>query len=101
MIVSRHDARWRRGVAPALLAEDRDVATPIPLNTASLTADSAAAAARGSIVRRGASVEARGITTDSRAVSSGCAFVALRGERFDGHDYLAAASNAGASLLVV
>jgi UDP-N-acetylmuramoyl-tripeptide--D-alanyl-D-alanine ligase len=77
------------------------VATPIPANAALLTADSAAASARGTVVKRGKSGEARGITTDSRAVSPGCAFVALRGERFDGHDYLAAAMGAGASLLVV
>jgi UDP-N-acetylmuramoyl-tripeptide--D-alanyl-D-alanine ligase len=77
------------------------VATPIPTNDAPLTADSAAAAAHGRVVRRGPSLEARGITTDSRAVTAGGAFLALRGERFDGHDYLAAATAAGASLLIV
>jgi UDP-N-acetylmuramoyl-tripeptide--D-alanyl-D-alanine ligase len=42
-----------------------------------------------------------GITTDSRALRAGECFVALRGERFDGHDYLADAVRAGAAALVV
>jgi UDP-N-acetylmuramoyl-tripeptide--D-alanyl-D-alanine ligase len=42
-----------------------------------------------------------GVVTDSRQVGPGHIFVALRGERFDGHDYLAAAMEAGASAVVV
>ncbi len=42
-----------------------------------------------------------GITTDSRVVTPGALFVALAGERFDGHDYLAAVAAAGASGAVV
>lgn len=42
-----------------------------------------------------------GITTDSRAIRAGECFVALRGEHFDGHDFLAAAVEAGAAALVV
>jgi len=42
-----------------------------------------------------------GITTDSRVVKPGALFVALAGERFDGHDYLAAVAAAGASGAVV
>ncbi len=42
-----------------------------------------------------------GITTDSRVVTPGALFVALPGERFDGHDYLAAVAAAGASGAVV
>jgi len=42
-----------------------------------------------------------GITTDSRAVTPGALFVALAGERFDGHDYLAAAAASGARGAVV
>ena len=33
----------------------------------------------------------RGVTTDSRAVAPGDLFVAIKGERFDGHDYVAQA----------
>jgi UDP-N-acetylmuramoyl-tripeptide--D-alanyl-D-alanine ligase len=43
---------------------------------------------------RGAVITA--LTADSRAVIPGALFVALRGERVDGHDYVAAATAAGA-----
>jgi len=42
-----------------------------------------------------------GITTDTRKIAKGNVFVALRGERFDGHDYLADAVRDGATALVV
>ncbi len=42
-----------------------------------------------------------GITTDTRNLVSGQCFVALRGERFDAHDFLAEAVKAGATALVV
>lgn len=42
-----------------------------------------------------------GIGTDSRRVVPGTLFVALAGERFDGHDYLEAAFRAGATAAVV
>jgi UDP-N-acetylmuramoyl-tripeptide--D-alanyl-D-alanine ligase len=41
------------------------------------------------------------ITTDTRSIARGELFVALRGERFDGHDYLEAAAAAGAAGVVV
>ena len=41
------------------------------------------------------------ISTDSRAIRPGALFVALQGERFDGHDYLAAVAAAGATGAVV
>jgi len=42
-----------------------------------------------------------GITTDTRKIGKGDVFVALKGERFDGHDYLRDAVRDGASALVV
>jgi UDP-N-acetylmuramoyl-L-alanyl-D-glutamate--2,6-diaminopimelate ligase len=42
-----------------------------------------------------------GISCDSRQVRSGHAFVAVRGARQDGHDFLESALRSGASLLVV
>ena len=47
------------------------------------------------------SFEVGGITTDTRKIGKGDVFVALRGERFDGHDYLRDAVRDGASALVV
>jgi UDP-N-acetylmuramoyl-tripeptide--D-alanyl-D-alanine ligase len=38
-----------------------------------------------------------GVSTDTRAVKAGELFVALRGERFDGHDFLAVAAERGAA----
>lgn len=42
-----------------------------------------------------------GISTDTRTLAPGDTFVALRGERFDGHDFLAQAVGRGAAALVV
>jgi len=41
------------------------------------------------------------ITTDTRKIGKGDLFLALRGEKYDGHDYIADAVAAGASALVV
>lgn len=43
----------------------------------------------------------RGVTTDSRANVAGKLFVALSGERFDGHDYLLEVVGNGAAALLV
>ena len=45
--------------------------------------------------------EVLGVSTDTRTLAPGSLFVALRGERFDGHDYLAGAAERGASAAVV
>ncbi|MDX1551866.1 MAG: UDP-N-acetylmuramoyl-tripeptide--D-alanyl-D-alanine ligase [Marinobacter sp.] len=42
-----------------------------------------------------------GVSTDTRKIATGDLFVALRGENFDGHDYLAVAEKAGAVAAVV
>jgi UDP-N-acetylmuramoyl-tripeptide--D-alanyl-D-alanine ligase len=47
------------------------------------------------------STEVRGITTDTRKIGKGDVFLALKGERFDGHDYLRDAVRDGASAVVV
>ncbi len=41
------------------------------------------------------------VSTDTRSIQPGALFVALAGERFDGHDYLAAARDQGATSAVV
>lgn len=57
---------------------------------------------RGVELRRGAAdTSITDISRDSRAVSPGSLFVAIRGHESDGHDYLQAAVNAGASAVVV
>jgi len=42
-----------------------------------------------------------GLHTDTRTLAPGQAFLALSGDRFDGHDYLHAAFESGAGLLIV
>ena len=46
-------------------------------------------------------LELAGITTDTRSIEAGQLFVALRGERFDGHDYLESAVATGSAAVVV
>lgn len=58
-------------------------------------------ATSGRIVARGTRAVTSGLTTDSRAVAPGCLFLALRGERFDGNRFAAAASQQGAAAVVV
>lgn len=41
------------------------------------------------------------VTTDTRKVTAGCLFVALKGERFDAHDFVADALTAGSAALLV
>jgi UDP-N-acetylmuramoyl-tripeptide--D-alanyl-D-alanine ligase len=41
------------------------------------------------------------VTTDTRKVTAGCLFIALKGERFDAHDFAADAVAKGASALLV
>lgn len=59
----------------------------------------AAAQAIGAQVR-GAATFAR-VTTDSRQIQPGDLFVALRGEKFDGHQFAQAALDAGAAAVMV
>ncbi len=63
------------------------------------TASDVAAACGGTL--SGPDVDIRGFSTDSRAVKSGDLFVALRGERFDAHDFIADVQAAGAAAAVI
>ncbi|MFZ9530586.1 MAG: UDP-N-acetylmuramoyl-tripeptide--D-alanyl-D-alanine ligase, partial [Burkholderiales bacterium] len=45
---------------------------------------------------RGSDVRFSSVCTDSRTLKSGDLFIALRGERYDGHDFVAKAAAAGA-----
>lgn len=76
------------------------MATPLPDNTVALSLPEIAAATSGEVVHVGAD-RVEGIATDTRADLRGKAFVALRGERFDAHDFLTDALQAGASCLIV
>uniref|UniRef100_Q47AA0 UDP-N-acetylmuramoyl-tripeptide--D-alanyl-D-alanine ligase n=1 Tax=Dechloromonas aromatica (strain RCB) TaxID=159087 RepID=Q47AA0_DECAR len=49
----------------------------------------------------GADVSIDGVSTDTRAITEGQLFIALAGENFDAHDFLAPAIAAGATALMV
>lgn len=59
------------------------------------------AEATGGSLRGETGAVATGVSTDSRAVAQGELFVALRGERFDGHDFVAAAAARGVGIFLV
>jgi len=58
-----------------------------------------AAATQGRL--RGADARFAGVSTDSRAIRPGELFVAIRGERFDGHAFLGMAKGRGAAAALV
>jgi UDP-N-acetylmuramoyl-tripeptide--D-alanyl-D-alanine ligase len=68
--------------------------------TASLwTSDELVKATRGNL--HGPAFEISDLVIDSRKVTPGCLFVALPGERVDGHDYVGTALEAGAAAALV
>ncbi|AKU98027.1 UDP-N-acetylmuramoylalanyl-D-glutamyl-2,6-diaminopimelate--D-alanyl-D-alanine ligase [Labilithrix luteola] len=77
------------------------MATPIPANTARFSIDDVVRATKGVLAKSGSKREVVSVTTDSRAVVPGGAFVALRGASHDGHAFAAGAVERGAALLVV
>ena len=66
-----------------------------------LTLQEAAIACGGSVAGGDPATVLTGVTTDSRAVRPGELFVGIRGERFDGGSFAAAALAAGASAVAV
>jgi len=68
------------------------MATPIPGNAARFRLSEVASICGGTLV--GEDLEVRGVVTDSRAATRETLFVALRGERFDAHDFLPVAGPA-------
>ncbi len=46
------------------------------------------------------SAEITGVTTDSRSITPGCLFAAIPGTKFDGHDFIPAAAEAGAACVL-
>ena len=69
--------------------------TPIPGNRANFTVDDVVAAT-GALTTAAMVDECSGVVTDSRAEVAGKLFVALPGEKFDGHGYVAEVLERGA-----
>ena len=64
-----------------------------------MTLSEAATATKGKVI--GGDAHFTGITSDSRKVAIGDLFIALRGERFDGHEFVAACLEQGAAAAMV
>lgn len=58
------------------------------------------AATGGRLVQGMDAAPLTGVSTDTRTIARGEAFVAIRGERYDAHDYVGAAAERGAGALV-
>jgi UDP-N-acetylmuramoyl-tripeptide--D-alanyl-D-alanine ligase len=66
-----------------------------------ITVEEIASALGGRQISGSADKRVRGLSTDTRKMAPGHLFLALRGERYDGHDFLAEAINAAAAGLIV
>jgi UDP-N-acetylmuramoyl-tripeptide--D-alanyl-D-alanine ligase len=66
-----------------------------------LSAAELAGAVPGAVVKGDAAARIVSVCTDSRQIRPGCLFVALRGARFDGHDFVAEAARQGATVALV
>lgn len=67
-----------------------------------MTAEQVAQAVQGTLINAGTQpVEARHVTTDSRQAQQGGIFVAIAGERVNGHDYVQSAAQHGAEIAIV
>ena len=58
-------------------------------------------ATKGSLVLKGTTESFNNVTIDSRKIKKGDIFFALKGENFDGHDYLENCAKSGAELLII
>jgi UDP-N-acetylmuramoyl-tripeptide--D-alanyl-D-alanine ligase len=76
------------------------MATVVPTNEATFTLAEVVEATGGEL-RGDAGARVVGVGSDTRTLGAGTLFVALRGERFDGHDHLAAAKDRGAVAALV
>lgn len=69
--------------------------------TACFSLEEVLEATRGQCVKMGKAVRFHGVSTDTRAIVRGSLFVALSGERFDGHEFIAQAIENGASGIIL
>lgn len=58
-------------------------------------------ATSGKILQEGKGTKVKNVSTDTRFIRQGCLFIAIKGDRFDGHDFLRQAVGAGAESLLV
>ena len=73
----------------------------LPINRAEFSLAEITKATSGALLGGAPGERVRGVTTDSRLDATGQLFVPLRGERFDGHDFIGAAVERGASAVLI
>src|SRR5204863_4143843 len=88
-----------RRPAPAVFRPGRRAGRACDAGRAMMSLSEAAALSGGRA--SGADLRFDGVSTDSRSIGRGQLFVALRGEHFDGHDFLVAAAARGAAAAMV
>ncbi len=76
------------------------MSTPLPQNRCRLTAQEIAEATGGRLVELPEELVVIGVSTDSRTTEPGALFIALKGERFDGHSFAVEVRQRGACILV-
>src|SRR5262249_25445746 len=100
--VRRPRAGAGRARAPPRGTRSSVVGTPLPPNRARFDLAEVASITGGTLTSSGRDVPPIvGVATDTRILTRGAAFVALRGARVDGHALLEAAAAAGASVAIV
>jgi UDP-N-acetylmuramoyl-tripeptide--D-alanyl-D-alanine ligase len=57
-------------------------------------------AAQGRLIKKGKNADVKGISIDSRTIKKGEAFVAIKGDNFNGHDFIETALKKGASCII-
>lgn len=77
------------------------MATAIPTNQCEFTLGLIADVCGGSLHGADATQVVRGVSTDTRTITKGSLFVALRGEHVDGHAFVAKALELGAAAAIV
>lgn len=86
--------------APLTSSPSSALASVIPQNQARFTLDELCRITGGQLAIAGRAESVAGVATDTRVPLAGRAFVALRGARFDAHDYLHEAAQAEAAALI-
>ena len=96
--------RWhgRRSRAPAGRVHEWDEGTVVPKRRSLvLRANELTAACEGRLITGNPEAQLAGFAIDSRRVHAGDLFIAVRGMRFDGHQFVAEAVHNGAAGVVV
>jgi len=77
------------------------VGSPIPTNDAVFSVREILDAVGGTLLQGDSEFRAAGVSTDTRTLGAGAVFIALTGDRFDGHEFVATAVERGARVVVV